>query len=234
MTDPIGAEDDITRLVPRVNELTLADLPARIGLFPLSGALLLPSGKLPLNVFEPRYVALLEDALRHDRLIGMIQPLDDMDDGETPALHRIGCVGRITSFTERADGTYAVTLSGIIRFRLLMEEGALSRGYRTGRIDCSSFAADLTESGAVHVDRNRLIGSLRRYLDANHLRTSWSAIDDMEDETLLVVLPMLVPFTADEKQWLLEAETMGDRADLLQSLLDDGSIDDEDGDRDDD
>jgi len=221
-------EDDIPRRIPRVQELTLADLPARIGLFPLSSALLLPSGKLPLNIFEPRYIALLEDALAHDRLIGMIQPVDEMDDEEESILHGIGCIGRITSFTERADGTFAVTLSGIVRFRLLLEEGTTERGYRIGRIDCSSFAADLTEGGAVAVDRDRLIGSLRRYLDAHQLRTSWSAIDEMGDETLLIVLPMLVPFSSDEKQCLLEAETIGDRADLLLSLLDDGDDDEED------
>lgn len=229
--DPWAVHDDIPRMVPPLSEVTLADLPAEIGLFPLAGAVLLPSGKLPLNIFEPRYIALIEDALASNRLIGMIQPVDDLDDSDTPALHGIGCLGRITSFTERADGTYAVTLSGVIRFRFLRETG-LTRGYRRARIDCSAFSADLTEGGNVSLDRPRLIDSLRRYLDAHHLRTSWSAIEEMEDDTLLVVLPMLVPFTSDEKQSLLEAETMGVRAALLLTLLDDTPEDDDDFDTD--
>ncbi|MDF3624714.1 LON peptidase substrate-binding domain-containing protein [Brytella acorum] len=215
-----GGEDDVPRRIPRLQDITLADVPARVGLFPLPGALLLPGGKLPLNVFEPRYVALLEDALASNRLIGMIQPRDEEDDSAQPALHHVGCLGRITSFNERADGTFAMTLSGLVRFRIL-REGTEERGYRIAHIDASGFAADLVETGDVALDRDRLIDSLRRYLDLHNLHTSWNAIEEMEDDALMVVLPMLVPFTVDEKQSLLEAETIGDRAAVLISLLDD-------------
>jgi len=219
-TITIGMEEDIPRHVPKITDITLADIPAQIGLFPLAGALLLPWGKLPLNVFEPRYVALLEDAISSHRLIGMIQPQDEDDDESAPDLHEIGCIGRISSFTERNDGSFAVTLSGIMRFRVIRELPEY-RGYRVARIDASGFVSDLTENSPAPLDRPRLMDSLKRYFRAHRLKTSWNAIEQMEDETLLIVLPMLVPFTADEKQSLLEAESLHDRADILFALLDD-------------
>ncbi|WP_182957624.1 LON peptidase substrate-binding domain-containing protein [Gluconacetobacter tumulisoli] len=213
--------------------MTLADIPPELGLFPLREALLLPQGKLPLNVFEPRYVALVEDALAGTRLIGMIQPRhderdededgeggrDDGMDGPFPALYRIGCVGRITSMTERSDGTYAVTLTGLARFRLLRESG-LHRGYRRARIDVSSFASDLTEAEATFYDRERMMQALRRYCRSRGIGARWSMIEQMDDEALLVTLPMICPFLAAEKQALLESGTLADRARTLQTLLD--------------
>ncbi len=216
-------DEEILRHVPRVSDLTMADIPAEIGLFPLSGVLLLPRGKLPLNVFEPRYVALVEDALASQRLIGMIQPLwgeeDEEDEEKTPPLYSIGCLGRITSFTERADGTFAVTLSGVARFRVLRETG-LHRGYRQARIDVSSFVGDLTEIPSEPFDRPKLLDSLRRYFRQKGLTARWSAIEQMGDDTLLVTLPMICPFPPAEKQALLDAGSLTDRVRVLQMLLD--------------
>lgn len=216
-------DDDIPRAVPRLRDMTLADMPAELGLFPLREVLLLPRGKLPLNVFEPRYIALLEDALAGTRLIGMIQPRDDTmedEDGEDqfPPLYDIGAVGRITSLTERADGTYAVTLTGLARFRLLRETG-LHRGYRRARIDASSFASDLTDSADLYFDRSRMLTALRRYCSMRGFGTRWNVIDQMDDETLLITLPMICPFPAAEKQALLESASLNDRARTLQTLL---------------
>ncbi|WP_323993529.1 LON peptidase substrate-binding domain-containing protein [Nguyenibacter sp. L1] len=220
--------------------MTLADIPPELGLFPLREALLLPRGKLPLNVFEPRYVALVEDALAGARLIGMIQPRgdaldEDAEDGDTAdgdaaagdefgfagpaALYDIGCIGRITSMTERADGTYAVTLTGLSRFRLL-REARPRRGYRLGRIDASSFAGDLTEGEGLFFDRPRMIAALRRYCRRRGFGARWTVIEQMDDEALLITLPMICPFATAEKQALLESGTLNDRARTLQALLD--------------
>lgn len=206
----------------------MADIPVEIGLFPLSGILLLPRGKLPLNVFEPRYVALVEDALASHRLIGMIQPFrrgenrdtDPEEDAEdVPPLYSIGCLGRITSFTEREDGTFAVTLSGVTRFRVLRETG-LRRGYRQARIDVSSFVGDLSEIPSAPFDREKLLDSLRRYFRHKGLSARWSAIEQMRDDVLLVTLPMICPFPPAEKQALLDAGSLTDRVRVLQMLLD--------------
>ncbi|MBS1064010.1 LON peptidase substrate-binding domain-containing protein [Gluconobacter wancherniae] len=214
-------EDEIPRRVPSLSDITLADIPPRLGLFPLPGALLLPGGRLPLNVFEPRYIALLEDALADRRLIGIIQPdslAEDMDDLDEPDLHTIGTIGRITSFTERSDGTFSISLFGVCRFRLLRESGT-DRGWRQGIVDASSFSADLVESEPSPLNRGELMEALRRYFAARRLRTNWPTIEEMDDDTLLLVLPMLVPFSPNEKQALLEAETLNDRAEVLLDLL---------------
>lgn len=247
--------DDIPRRIPLIQDMTLADFPAEIGLFPLNEAMLLPHGKLPLNVFEPRYVALVEDAMREGRMIGMIQTRDwpgmgmaepmtpgdgvfaDGDgngDGggaggagglpggadETLPLYSVGCIGRITSMTERADGTYGITLTGLARFRLLREAG-MRRGYRVARIDVSGFAADVTDPDEdVAYDRERLLESLRRFCTQQGLSTQWDALYEMDDVTLLVMLPMICPFATAEKQALLESATLAERANTLRTLLD--------------
>ncbi|GBQ25480.1 Lon-like ATP-dependent protease La [Gluconacetobacter sacchari DSM 12717] len=220
---PALTGDDVPRAVPRLRDMTLADIPAELGLFPLREVLLLPRGKLPLNVFEPRYIALLEDALAGQRLIGMIQPRGDAmedEDGRELAspLYDIGAIGRITSMTERADGTYALTLTGLARFRLLRETG-LHRGYRRARIDVSSFAYDLTDSADLFFDRDRMLAALRHYCRSRGFGTRWNVIDQMDDETLLITLPMICPFPAAEKQALLESASLNDRARALQALL---------------
>ncbi|NHN85948.1 peptidase [Acetobacter musti] len=217
-------DDDIPRTVPRLPDITLADLPAEIGLFPLFGSLLLPRGKLPLNVFEPRYIALVEDALAAQRLIGIIQPFDELHDdsdeaGDLPPLFDVGCIGRITSFAERPDGTFAVTLTGITRFRYLRESGG-RRGYRTARIDVSAYAGDLSEIPSAPFDRDQLLTSLKSYFNVRGLGVRWEVIDQMGDDALLITLPMICPFPSAEKQALLEAGSLTDRARVLQSLLD--------------
>lgn len=215
-------EDDVPRRIPRLGDMTLADIPPEIGLFPLSGVLLLPRGKLPLNVFEPRYIALVEDALASHRLIGLIQPRwqeDEDEENEAPPLYSIGCLGRLTSMTERADGTYAMTLTGLLRFRLLRETG-LRRGYRVARIDVSSFAGDLNEIPSEPFDRVQLLHSLKLYFQKKGLSARWSLIEQMDDSLLLVTLPMICPFPPAEKQALLDAENLTDRVRVLQTLLD--------------
>ncbi|GBQ69985.1 Lon-like ATP-dependent protease La [Ameyamaea chiangmaiensis NBRC 103196] len=209
------------RRVPRLEDITLADIPPEVGLFPLPGALLLPRGKLPLNVFEARYRALVDDALASSRLIGMVQPSreEDDSDGESPGLFAIGCLGRITSFTERADGTYALALTGIARFRILRED-KLRCGYRVARIDSSSFIGDLMEPDVPSFDRARLLDALRGYFARRGLSARWSLIDDMDDMSLLTTLPMMSPFDVLEKQALLEAPTLDDRVRALHTMLD--------------
>lgn len=223
MDTPHSEASDIPRNIPRLSDLTLADIPAELGLFPLSGALLLPSGKLPLNVLEPRYIALVEDALASHRFIGMIQPRWQEEDEETPTplppLYKVGCVGRITSFTERRDGTYAVTLTGISRFRLLRET-PLHRGYRRARVDASSFSGDLSELPSGPFDREKLLSALHRYFKQKGLSARWSVIEQMGDDVLLVTLPMICPFPPAEKQALLDAATLTERVRVLQILLD--------------
>ncbi|BCK77250.1 lon-like ATP-dependent protease La [Acetobacter aceti NRIC 0242] len=216
-------DDNTPRRVPRLGDITLADLPAEIGLFPLFGTLLLPRGKLPLNVFEPRYIGLIEDALADQRLIGIIQPFSEIDDDEDfaaePHLFEVGCIGRITSFVERLDNTYAITLTGISRFRYLREsEGA--RGYRRARIDVSAYAGDLNEIPSAPFDRKLLLESLKEYFESRGMGVRWEVIDQMADDALLVALPMICPFPSPEKQALLEADTLTERARVLQSLLD--------------
>lgn len=185
--------------------------------------MLLPRGKLPLNVFEPRYIALIEDALAEQRLIGVIQPFNDLEDDEeideVPHLFEVGCVGRITSFSERQDGTFAVTLTGICRFRYLRESLG-QRGYRRARIDASAYAGDLDEIPSAPFDRDLLMTSLKGYFEARGMGVRWEVIDQMADDALLVALPMICPFPSPEKQALLEADTLTERARVLQSLLD--------------
>lgn len=192
------------------------------------GTLLLPRGKLPLNVFEPRYIALMEDALASQRLIGIIQPFSELDDdeGDEPPLFDVGCIGRITSFTERADGTFAVTLTGICRFRYLRESGE-HRGYRRARIDTSAYAGDFDEIPSAPFDRQQLLTSLKEYFQVRGMGMRWEVIDQMADDALLVALPMICPFPSSEKQALLEADTLTERARVLQSLLDLAGPDDD-------
>mgnify|MGYP003363247862 FL=1 len=216
------AEDDIPRRIPRVQDMTLADMPPEVGLFPLAGVLLFPRGRLPLNVFEPRYVALVEDALATNRLLGLIQPRwreEDDEENLAPPLYGVGTLGRISSFTERADGTYAITLSGVTRFRLLRETTP-RRGYRIGRIDASTFAGDLNEIPSEPFDRTHLLDSMRRYFQRKGLDARWSLIEQMDDSMLLVTLPMICPFPPAEKQALLDAASLTERVRVLQTLLD--------------
>jgi uncharacterized protein len=194
-----------------------SDLPRGLPIFPLPGVLLLPRGRLPLNIFEKRYLAMFDDALGGERLIGMIQPSDVRANDPSPALFSVGCAGRITSFSETGDGRYLVALDGVARFKIT-EELPLHRGYRRVTPDWAPFGADLAEdTGAV--DRHRLIELLQAYFRQQSLSANWDAIGQAPDERLVTSLAMICPFEPPEKQALLEAGCLSDRARLMMSLL---------------
>lgn len=192
-----------------------ADLPDVLPVFPLPGALLLPRARLPLNIFEPRYLAMLEDALRTpERLIGMIQP---MENGKR--LHQIGCAGRVISFNETDDGRYIVTLGGLCRFRLGEEQEGFTP-YRRFTLDWSGFERDLgapeTDEG---FDRPAFLDILGRYFDSANLSTDWDALKEADEELLVNSLSILCPFEAEEKQALLEAPSLETRRETLVTLM---------------
>jgi hypothetical protein len=196
---------------------TVGDLPRELPVFPLTGVLLLPRGRLPLNIFEKRYLAMFDDAIGGDRLIGMIQPSDAAAGDVAPPLYSVGCAGRITSFNETDDGRYLVALDGVARFRIA-EELELRRGYRRVIADWSPYAADLIEDGSA-VNRHRLIELLQAYFRQHQLSANWEAIGQTPDERLVTSLAMICPFEPPEKQMLLEADCLSDRAKLMMSLL---------------
>ena len=191
------------------------DLPGVIPVFPLAGALLLPGGRLPLNIFEPRYLSMIDTVIAEARLIGMVQPALDgseREDGE-PRLCDVGCLGRITSLNESGDGRYLIALQGACRFRI-MEEVTVRTPFRQCRI--APFLADLQEDqGADQVDRAGLLKALRDFLDANELQADWDNINQVDNGTLVNSLSMMAPFGPPEKQALLEAPDLKTRADTL-------------------
>ena len=195
-------------------------LPTEFAIFPLPGALLLPQGKLPLNIFERRYLAMVEDALSSGRVIGMIQP-DELRPATPsgPALYRVGCLGRLSSFSETEDGRVLVTLTGMIRFAVKVEL-EMRRGYRRIRADLARFRSDLEEPAtAEDIDREGLLDALRDYFTARGFDANWDAINEMPDEALTTTLAMVCPFDPAEKQALLEAPAAADRAATLLTLL---------------
>ncbi|MBH0237812.1 LON peptidase substrate-binding domain-containing protein [Methylobrevis albus] len=203
---------------------TPADLPAEIPVFPLTGALLLPRGQLPLNIFEPRYLAMIDAALGSDRLVGMVQYADVAPGGAptepgVPAdLRAVGCAGRITSFGETGDGRYHIALTGVTRFRILAEttDGTL---FRTCRVTAEPFAADFHgESGGAAVDRSQLLRTFEAYLEANDLEADWDGVERATNEALVNALSMMSPFGPAEKQALLEAPDLKTRADTLVAI----------------
>ena len=193
------------------------DLPVTLPIFPLPGVLLLPRGKLPLNIFEPRYLSMTQDALQSDRLIGMVQPRNADETGESPPVFPVGCAGRITSFSETDDGRYLITLSGLCRFRIERELPLIS-GYRRVVPDFKSYRADL-DAATAPIERNRLIAALRGYLKQQSISADWDSIDGAPDERLVTTLSMICPFSTSEKQALLEAPCLGERAKVLITLL---------------
>lgn len=202
-----------------------AELPGEFAVFPLPGALLLPGGKLPLNIFEPRYRAMTEDALGAGRMFGMIQPDGSSAEGDTrPRLFRVGCLGRLSSFSETDDGRYLITLSGVIRFAVAAEL-AMNRGYRRVRGDFSAYRDDLDAAPrAIGVERDALLLALRKYFTHRGFDANWDAINRMADDTLVVTLCMVCPFEPVEKQALLEAATAAERARTLLTLLEMGAV----------
>jgi len=196
-----------------------SDLPAVLALFPLPGALLLPRGELPLNIFEPRYLQMFDDALAGSRLIGMIQPdFDAPEDAPHPPLVEVGCAGRITSFQESGDGRYLVSLTGVCRFRLAAEL-PVTTPYRQCRPLYDDFAEDLVPgAGEEAVDREALLRTLKAYLSANQLEADWSGIRGASNEALVNALSMMSPYGAREKQALLEAPDLRTRAEILVAV----------------
>lgn len=197
---------------------TLDDLPGTIDVFPISGVLLLPRGQLPLNVFEPRYLALVDAALGGTRLIGMIQPTQSEDKVLKPALAAIGCAGRLTSYRESEDGRYLITLTGVCRFRLV-EELSTDTPYRRVKADFSPYLSDLTAADEIDFPRDRLLAALKDYLSRRDLKADWKSVLSAPPETLVNALAMLCPFEPAEKQALLEAPGWAELVDTLIALL---------------
>ncbi len=195
------------------------ELPAVFPIFPLAGALLLPRGELPLNIFERRYIAMVDDAMKASRLVGMIQP--DPEAGAasaTPALFSVGCAGRITQLAETGDGRYLVTLTGIARFRIV-EEIATVTPYRQCRADFGPFAVDFSpRAGEEEVDREGVLRTLRDFADTNNLQIDWNSINEAPNEALVNALSMMSPCSPKEKQALLEARDLKGRADVLVAI----------------
>jgi hypothetical protein len=200
--------------------LTPADLPPILPVFPLQGALLLPGGQLPLNIFEPRYRAMIEDAMGGPRVIGMIQPTtkERTEADDKPGLHRTGCVGKITSFTETSDGRYLINLTGVCRFDVKRELPTM-RGYRRVEPDFAGYLGDFEAPGENAFDRGALVAALKAYLARNEYAADWKAVEETCTADLVVLLAAMCPFSAIEKQALLEAPNAAERARTLTALL---------------
>ena len=192
------------------------DLPRALPIFPLEGVLLLPGGRLPLNVFEPRYLAMFDDAMASNRLVGMIQPCEGQRKEDTPKVYETGCVGRITAFNETDDGRYLVTLSGLLRFDVIRELPPGS--YRLVEPDYARFKNDMDEDKGA-IDREHLVAVLNSYFEANSIEGDWEAIEQTSDERLVTSLAMICPLGAPEKQALLESMTLTERAEALTAIM---------------
>ena len=192
-------------------------MPGVIPVFPLPGALLLPRARLPLHIFEPRYLAMLDDALKTDtRLIGMVQPNTARDE---KGLHRIGCAGRVTQFSETEDGRYMITLTGISRFRVTREVDGFTP-YRRCEVNWDGFERD--KDGAesdTSFDRDRFLALLDRYFTARELSADWQTLQEADDELLINSLSMLLDFDPEDKQALLEAPSLSTRRETLVTLI---------------
>jgi Lon protease-like protein len=197
------------------------DLPATVPVFPLSGVLLLPRGHLPLNIFEPRYLDMVTEAMRGARLIGMLQPRiasKTVVSPEAGDLSEVGCVGRITQYAEAGDGRVVITLMGVSRFKVVAEIPT-KMAFRTCRIDVEPFIEDFTVGvGNDEVDRKTLLDTFKAYLEARNLEADWGSIERASNESLVNTLSMMSPYGPAEKQALLEAKTLRERADMLVAV----------------
>jgi Lon protease-like protein len=189
-------------------------LPDMLPVFPLDGVLLLPGGQLPLNIFEPRYLAMVQEALKTDRLIGMVQSR-----GATHDLYTTGCAGKIVAFTETEDGRFLITLKGLCRFQIIREYPMHLNGFRRVQPSWSPFRADLDPVGELNIDREKLCALLQSYFSMEGMSCDWSMIDEASDDRLITCLSMACPLDAGEKQALLEAACARTRADLFMTLL---------------
>jgi uncharacterized protein len=196
---------------------TIAELPDTLPVFPLGGALLLPRAELPLNIFEPRYLQMFEAALSSHRMIGMIQPDSESDDAK-PSLQRVGCAGRITSYSETNDNRLLIGLTGICRFEVVAEK-KVKTPFRQCTVTYDGFAADLvTDNQARTVNRSALVTAFRQYLEANNMTANWEEVEKVSTENLVNTLSQMAPYPAAEKQALLEAPDLKTRADMLIAL----------------
>jgi len=199
-----------------------SDLPSRLALFPLRGAILLPASTLPLNIFEPRYLDMIDDVMSGTRMIGIVQPsgpdADESPLGKSAQLRRIGGAGRVTSYQELDDGRIAIALTGVSRFEIV-GEAETGKAYRMATVSYERFAEDLTRGlGEEQIDRVRMIGALRNYLQKSNLKTDWSVIDRAPTEFLINALSVMCPYGSEEKQALLEAPDLKARAEVLMAL----------------
>ncbi|HTI84274.1 MAG TPA: LON peptidase substrate-binding domain-containing protein [Acetobacteraceae bacterium] len=201
------------------------DLPDEFPVFPLPGVLLLPRGKLPLRIFEPRYKAMTEDALGQGRMFAMIQPDPTVPEGDRgPGLYRIGCLGRVSSFSETDEEHYLITLTGLVRFAISRELD-MRRGYRRVSGDFSAYHNDLDLAAQpIAVEREALLTALRGYFTQRRFEANWDAIKRLDDDSLVVTLAMVCPFEPAEKQALLEAPGQAERAAALLVLLQMGAL----------
>jgi Lon protease-like protein len=197
---------------------SFADLPAELPIFPLAGAVLLPGGKLPLNIFEKRYLAMTRFALRSSsRMIGMIQPREEGEESQ-PAVYDTGCAGRIVAFSETDDGRYLIALGGVARFRVVREL-EMVEGFRRVAADFSAFPADLEDDTRTPIDRERLINALKAYFTQESINANWEAIVEAPDDRLVTTLAMVCPFANQEKQALLESPNLGERSRMMIALI---------------
>lgn len=203
-----------------IHDLDMGSLPATVPVLPLPGVVLLPRGRLPLNIFEPRYLNLTEDALAQGRMLGMVQPRQTHPDPvpDDADMHETGSLGRIVAFNETEDGRFLVTLVGICRFRVTGEaEGC--RGYRRVHADFSAFGDDLREDDSSLLDRGRLMEAVRTYFGVKGIEADWEAVGEAPDEALVISLATICPFELGEKQALLECADTGARGELLTTLM---------------
>ena len=207
--------------------MTLDTLPETLPIFPLAGVLLLPHGQLPLNIFEPRYLAMVSEGRRGGRLIGMVQPIrPDEDGGDAPAVYPTGCAGRISDFEETDDGRFLITLTGLCRFDIVEELPLADGGFRPVRADYQRFAADLDEPAASQVDRKRLLLALDAFFKQQGYEADWETVESASNESLITTLAMSCPFAPSEKQALLEAMSTDNRAEIVTALMEMTVLDD--------
>jgi len=196
-----------------------SDLPAALPVFPLSSAVLMPGVQLPLNIFESRYLNMVADALASDHLIGMIQPLTDTAADETPEIHRVGCAGRITSYSETNDGRIVLVLTGVCRFGVRGELD-MRRGYRRVSPDWERFAIDYREEGTSLGERAAFLVSLKAYANLRGVEIPWDHLEKMPDADLVNLLCVHLPLEPEDKQALMETPELPGRADLMRGLMD--------------
>ena len=224
-SDPVAMGSEPKAGGPRDSDPGFADLPQSMPIFPLTGALLVPGGRMPLNIFEPRYLAMVRHALAQpDRLIGMVQPRQrgierKLDPAAKPEVEAVGCAGRLIGFEETDDGRYQITLSGLIRFRIAEELPASPSGFRLVRPDFAAYASDLAQEDFQLRGRARFVATLKGYFETRNASVDWKAIDAMSDRQLVISLAMLCPFSPDEKQTLLECRDLPELGEMLLALF---------------